>query len=61
MERDFQKCKEDVERRDRKLLPYEQRLAHTAPHDSTEVLDDDRDLAPIDVKKNLDPRSPAYY
>ena len=39
---------------------YAKRLENALAHDSTEVLDDDLDLAPIDVKKTLDPRTPAY-
>jgi hypothetical protein len=60
MEDAFQACQRDVERLDKNLLPYEQRLHSMGSHDSTDVLDDDKDLAPIDTGKTLDPHSAGY-
>ncbi len=60
MEDAFEQVREDVARLDAKSLPYELRSAGAHAHDSTTVLDDDLDLAPIDTKRTLDPHSPEY-
>ena len=39
---------------------YARRLENALRDDSTEVLDDDLDLAPIDVQKTRDPHTAAY-
>ena len=60
MEAKFQECQAELIRQDSKLRPYEERLGAAKAHDSTSVLDDDLDLAPISTKETLDPHSAEY-